>query len=483
MPATPIPASRLYPAQIEGSWLKRYRDLIDDWPAFVDALCRPLPVAVWANPSRISGAGLAELLVEEGLSPEPIPGLANALRLPADLRVGQHWWYCAGLAHAQEVVSQLPALLLDLEPGQRVLDLCAAPGGKTAQIAFALGNRGTLVANDLAYERLKALQGNLDRLGVLNVTTTQVDAVNWPSSSGQFDRILVDAPCTSEGTLRRHPRLLGRLDPADLGRLGSRQRALLRKAVRRCRPGGLVLYSTCTFAPEENELVVAAILDEFAGRVCLRSIAIPGLIVSPGITEWQGERLDPQLARCLRIWPHHNDTGGFFMALLEKDPSLPHEPEPEQAVFTAAGEEEWLAGLTIKYGLPADYWLPYRINRQGRRGLHLMAADHAPPAWPKAAGHGILFHRTNLSPPKPTTAGALILGRSATQFCLELTPKQRDAYLRRETFTPTAAQGAAHPPGQTIVTYRGHPLGVAVLHRSGVIESLFPLHWSGRVAP
>ncbi|QIK36779.1 methyltransferase domain-containing protein [Caldichromatium japonicum] len=474
--------TQLTAARIAGSWLNRYRELIDDWPAFVDSLCCPLPVVIWANPTRISVAELAELLCVEGLEPEPIPGLPNALRLPADLKVGQQWWYCAGLAHAQEVVSQLPAALLDLRPGLRVLDLCAAPGGKTAQLAFALGNRGTVIANDIAYERLKALQGNLDRLGVLNVTTSQCDGVNWPSRSGQFDRILVDAPCASEGTLRRYPRLVERLDPAGLGRLAARQRALLRKAVQRCRPGGLVLYSTCTFAPEENELVVAEVLDEFGGRVWLRPIALPGLIASPGVTEWQGRRLDPQLARCLRLWPHHNDTGGFFMALLEKDPSLSAEPEPELAAIGGEGHEDWLLGLSAKYGLPADYWQGYRVHRQTRRGLHLIAADHAPPAWPKAAGHGIFFHRTQVSPPKPTTGGALVLGCSATQFCLELTAEQRDAYLRRETFAPTASQRLAHPPGQTIVTYRGHPLGVAVLHRSGVIESLFPWHWSGRVA-
>jgi NOL1/NOP2/sun family putative RNA methylase len=469
----------LTPADIAGSPLARYRPLIDDWDAFAAALGRPLPPCIWANPTRISVGELAELLAEQGLQPRPVPGLPAALRLTADTKAGRHWWYCAGLAHAQEEVSQLPAMLMDLAPGQRVLDLCAAPGGKTAQIAFALGNRGTLIANDISNARIKALQGNLDRLGVVNVTTTCYDGANWPTASGQFDRILVDAPCSSEGTVRRNPSVLARLDPANAIRFASRQRALLRKAAQRCRPGGRILYSTCTFAPEENELVIADILAEFGGLLRLLPISIPGLVTAPGVTVWEGRTLSPELTRCLRVWPHHQDTGGFFMAVLEKDASAPADPAPDIARLDATDAAEWLDGLDAKYGLGAGYWGPYRAQRQTRRGIHLMAADHAPPAVPSAASSGLFFHRTNTRPPKPSTGGSMLIGRDATRFRVALERRQRDAYLRRETFDPTPEQLAATPPGQIIVTYRGHVLGVAVLHRSGVIESLFPSRWSG----
>lgn len=196
-------ASLPTPAEIASSPLGRYRSAVDDWDAFAAALCRPLAPCIWANPMRVGVEDLAALLEEEGIATSPISWLPGALRLPQDVRAGQNWWYCAGLAHAQEEVSQLPVRAMDLRPGQRVLDMCAAPGGKTAQIAFALGNRGTLVANDISNHRIKALQGNLDRLGIVNVTTTCSDAANWPASGGQFDRILLDAPCSSEGTVRR----------------------------------------------------------------------------------------------------------------------------------------------------------------------------------------------------------------------------------------------------------------------------------------
>ena len=465
-------------AAIAASHLARYRALIQDWDAFAAALCRPLPGSLWANPTRITAPALAALLSEEGLDTAPVAGLSNALMVPPGVRTGQHWWYCVGLAHAQELVSQIPVTLMDLSPGQRVLDMCAAPGGKTAQIAFALDNRGTLVANDVSFMRLKALQGNLDRLGVVNVTTTCSDAANWPSASGQFDRILVDAPCSSEGTIRRNPSLLQRLELASSERLAPRQRALLRKAVQRCRPGGRILYSTCTFAPEENELVVADILGEFEGMLRLAEVTVPGVRTRPGLTAWGDRRLPPELARCLRFWPQDNDSGGFFIAVLDKRADLAPDPEPKLARPSLDGHADWLEGLASKYGLEPGYWAPYRVHRQTRRGLHLMAADHAPPAVPKAESSGLFFHRTNVRPPKPTTAGALLMGRDAARFHLELTREQRDAYLRRETFAPTAQQMAT-ASGQIMVAYQGHLLGVAILHRSGVIESQFPSRWSG----
>lgn len=463
--------------------LARYRPLLGaDWAVFLEALQRPLAPCLWANPTRIDGADLAALLAAEGITSTPVPWLATtgaALRLPVGVRPGQHWWYCAGLAHAQEAVSQLPVHLLAVRPGQRVLDLCAAPGGKSAQLALALGNRGTLLANDISPERIAALQGNLDRLGIVNCTSTWCDGSNYPAAAGAFDRILVDAPCSSEGTLRRNRSLAARLDSARSAPLQARQRALLRKAVQLCRPGGRIVYSTCTFAPEENELIVAEALAQAAGELRLVAVEVPGLVLSPGLTHWAGRALDPSLARCVRLWPHHNDTGGFFIAVLEKAASAAAVAAATPLTLAAAaGDAEQVAALSAHYGLDSAL-AGCRIQRQTRRGLHLLAADHAPPAAPGAQGSGLFFHRTNCRPPKLTTAGALLLGAQATRQWIDLDQQQRDAYLRRQAQTPTASQIGACRPGQVLVRYLGYPLGVAVLHRSGTLESLFPRRWSG----
>lgn len=459
--------------------MARYRDILDDWPAFLDALARPLPPCIWANPTRIDADALSTLLQEEGLDPRPLPWQENAFRLGAGTKPGTRWWFCAGLAHSQEEVSQIPATLMDLAPGQRVLDMCAAPGGKTAQIAFAMGVRGTLIANDISNERIKALQGNLDRLGVVNVSTTCWDAANWPAAAGQYDRILVDAPCSSEGTLRRKPRIQGGLGPELSLRLASRQRALLRKAVQRCRPGGRIIYSTCTFAPEENELVVASILREYEGRVRLLPSQVPGLVTAPGLTHWQGRALDPSLSRCVRLWPNQNDTGGFFVAVLEKEGQAREASEPTFAELVPEPPGPWSEHLERRFGLDPALWTGFRVHRHTRRGPHLVAADHAPQAAPPVAGSGIFFLRTNMRPPKLTTAGSLLLGRHATRNLLELTVAERDAYLQRRETQPSGPRTSRLEWGRVLVTFHGHVLGLALFHRSGTLESLFPRRWSG----
>ena len=489
-----------------GRYRPLFGDVVDDWDGFIDALLRPLPACIWSNPARIDGAELAALIADEGVDAEPIhwllptllygaanaavgtgedpaPRLGRAFRLPPSFKAGQRWWYCAGLAHAQEEVSQLPVTLLDLRPGQRVLDLCAAPGGKTAQIALALGNRGTLLANDFSPERLSALQGNLDRLGVINCSSTWCDGGNYPAAAGPFDRILVDAPCSSEGTLRRNRGLAFRIGTERNARMAARQRALLRKAVQLCRPGGRIVYSTCTFAPEENELIVAEVLEASAGRLALLPVTMQGLVTSPGVTRWQGRELDASLAHCLRVWPHRNDTGGFFVAVLEKAADAGCVAESANAGMALAQHDgDWMSTLADYYGLPDQLLPQFRLHRQTRRGLHLAAADHAPPAAPAPQASGLFLYRTNLRPPKLTTAGALLLGPHATQNRLDLTATQRDAYLRREELTPPRAQTGNCGPGQVLVRYRGFTLGVAVLHRSGILESLFPRKWSGCAA-
>jgi NOL1/NOP2/sun family putative RNA methylase len=478
--AIPAPPRRGHEPLSEAlAYLARYRDLIDDWPAFAEALRCPLAPCVWVNPDRIEAEALVALLAEEGRSARPFPGLPGALVLEDSLRPGQHWWYCAGLAHAQEAASQLPARLMDLAPGQRVLDLCAAPGGKTAQIAFALGNRGTLIANDFSVARIKALRGNLDRLGVLNVSTTSQDAVNWPGQAGQFDRILLDAPCSNEGTLRRDPELAGRLDLARSARLAVRQRDMLRRAVQCLRPLGRLVYSTCTLAPEENELVVRDVLREQDGRLRLVPVEVPGLVTAPGVTRWAGELLGDELARCVRLWPHHNDTGGFFVAVLEKEADARGEPEPAAAALTPETDPAWIANLAHHYGLPEASWAGLRAYRRTARGLHLVAADHTPAAAPPIDGSGILFLRTNIRSPMLTTAGAMLLAHRITANRIELDAAQREDYLARRAVWPRRVQGEGLRPGQVLVTHRGYGLGVGVYHRSGTLESLFPKRWSG----
>lgn len=466
--------------------ISRYRGLIDDPRAFDEALARPLPTCVWTQPLRVDATRLRTFLEEDGHEPTPLTWVPGAFRIGRPEGVGTRWWYLAGLAHVQEEASQLPVTLLDVRPGHRVLDLCAAPGGKTAQIAVALGGRGTVVANDVSLSRMRSLRDTIDRLGLTNVTVTRCDGGSLPRAAGSFDRVLVDAPCSGEGTLRRPGHAASRFGERVSREYRGRQVAILRKAVQLCRAGGRVVYSTCTFAPEENEAVVDTVLGQEAGRgLRLVEAAVPGLRTVPGVTSWNGERFDPSLERTIRLWPHHNDTGGFFVAVIEKDAD-DEVPEAAPYGFRPVDDDEWRPHLVDRLGIDPARLSAYRLHRRTQRGPHLVAADHAPPARPEPETVGIRFMKTRTLHPKLTTPGATVLGPLATRNVVDLEPGELDAYLaRRPTDLGDGRRAACDGgTGYVLVRHRGHGLGLGLVHAgSSALLSLYPKRWAREARP
>ena len=486
----------------------RYRPLIDDWDAFTDALSRPLPVCVWANPLRVSPHELAECLAAGGLDPRPLSWWPGAFRVAAfahdgEAGPGARFEYIAGLYHVQEEVSLLPPRLLDPRPGERILDLCAAPGGKTAQIAVALGNRGTVVANDRDFGRLTTLRATLDRLGVANVTATRFDGANYPPEAGLFDRVLVDVPCTCEGTSRKSPEVLAQIGPGSSLRVQGVQKALLRKAIQLTRPGGRIVYSTCTYAPEENEEVVAEVMEEHPGVLRLEPVRAPGLRTRPGLTGWEGRIFPAEMERALRIWPHDNDSGGFFIAVLEKTGTTGSEPEEAppvdrqeglEAAPLEAGESRWRTYLEERFGLTAEDFAGLHVYRRNRRLLGVVAADHRPPPRPEPQSVGMPFLYPEMRFPKLTTAGARLVGPRVRRHRVDTSPEQADAYLRRRTFAldPDQQRGL-DGPGFVLVCHGDHPLGLGLAYRVDdprdaesrdglAVESLSPKRWASVAA-
>jgi 16S rRNA C967 or C1407 C5-methylase (RsmB/RsmF family) len=156
-------------------------------------------------------------------------------------------------------------------------------------MAQALGNRGTVVANDVFWERIRPLRSAIDRLGLLNVSVTCHDGTAYPRAAGDFDCVLVDVPCSCEGTSRRFRGMLKRAPTRRIPKRFHKQQLLLEAAIRRCRVGGRIFYSTCTYAPEENEAVVDAVLRKMPGAVRILPTSLPGLKTSPGLTDWGGK--------------------------------------------------------------------------------------------------------------------------------------------------------------------------------------------------
>ena len=234
--------------------------------------------------------------------------------------LGRALEHMLGYYYVQELASMLPVLVLEPAPNEIILDLAAAPGSKTTQIAAAMKNTGTIIANDVSLGRIKILASNTERCGVMNTIITKKEGSaickRFEKEGMQFDRILVDAPCSGEGTLRSSPKTYKMWNPNTIKKLSRVQKHLLESAIEILKPGGEIVYSTCTHAPEENEEVVDYVLKEFK-NIKLEKIELP-IKIRPGITKWQDKTYSKEVKKCARIYPQDNDTEGFFIAKLRK---------------------------------------------------------------------------------------------------------------------------------------------------------------------
>ncbi|WP_458205340.1 RsmB/NOP family class I SAM-dependent RNA methyltransferase [Haladaptatus sp. NG-SE-30] len=295
--------------------LERYEPILDDFEAFLAACERQLPSVVRVNTIKSDRERITRALDAANVEWTPREWNENVLEI--DGSPGNTWPSFHGWTHGQEEVSSIPAFVLDPEPGDRVLDSCAAPGSKTTQLAALMDDEGLVVANDSNLGRLSALRFNTERLGVTCAAVTNQDARNFslkPFDFPTFDAALVDVPCSCEGTIRKNPTALDDWSLDHIEGVAGVQKGILRRAVQATRDGGTVVYSTCTFAPEENE----AVLDHALAREDCRLVPYDiDLEYDPGLTEWQGEEYDESIRQAKRFYPHHNDTGGFFCAKLE----------------------------------------------------------------------------------------------------------------------------------------------------------------------
>ncbi len=368
--------------------IDRYRSVIPDWSRFVEAAERPEPTVLRVRTGRITPDALVGRLEAQGYRLSPLEGMPAFFRIEDEPRpvsfTLEHW---LGLLYVQQASTGVAAPALDPRPGERVLDLCSAPGGKTTHAADLMGDRGALVASDVSEGRIRGLLGNIYRLGHPNILVVAGDGRLFPEGA-RFDRVLVDAPCSGEGTLRRRGGRPPQQSRSFMGYVTRTQEDLLRRAIRLTRPGGTVLYVTCTFAPEENEAVVSRVLADAPVELEPLDLPVPH---APGLTAFDGETFDPRLEGAARVYPHHLDSGGLFLARLRRlDACAADEGgagawSPVPPVFPDDGMEEAEAARLVDDGLEAlDH---FGVDRRVFEGLTWMARGgrlwlHGLPAWP-----------------------------------------------------------------------------------------------------
>ncbi|AGA57607.1 tRNA/rRNA cytosine-C5-methylase [Thermobacillus composti KWC4] len=253
---------------------------------------------------------------------KPVPWAEAGYYYSEEDRPGKHPHYHAGLYYIQEPSAMAPAELLNVQPGHRVLDLCAAPGGKSSQIAAKLKGHGLLVANDNARERTKALARNLELAGVRNAVVLNEEPERLvPVFRAFFDRILVDAPCSGEGMFRKDESMIADWLRHPAAHWTSMQREILRHAAEMLAPGGVLVYSTCTFSPEENEERIAELLAE---RPDFEVVPVPPAHGwAPGRPDWVSlegieHRHVEAVAGTVRLWPHRIEGEGHYAAVLRR---------------------------------------------------------------------------------------------------------------------------------------------------------------------
>lgn len=406
----------------------------DETPAFLRALDAPPALALRLNPKR-PGAEAASAAFIDGPVPWALWG--RYLKPDPDIRPGASVPHAAGAFYLQEASAMASAAVLDARPGERVLDLCAAPGGKSTQIAAAMADRGLLISNDPEPARAKALAGNLERMGAANAVVIsalpRALAGRWP---GRFDAVLVDAPCSGEGMFRRDPAARNEWKGASPAGCAKRQAEILDCAAALVRPGGRLVYSTCTFNDVENEGSVLA----FLGR---HPDFAPEAFDLPGAGASQGGML--------RLMPHRLRGDGHFVAKLRKA-GVPEPPRPKGASRPDRDATTALAMLweeaCPESALPPD--MDYKIL--GDR-LYARPAGCPDTSGLRVIAPGLCLARLGRGRVEPEHALAMAMDPRAARRRAALDPEQARAWLRGEALPRDGEKGWTH------VTCLGLPLG------------------------
>lgn len=288
-----------------------------EYPAFLQSYEKERYQALRVNPLK------ADRDVFEAAAPftlRPVAWEPNGFYYGKEAAPGKHPYHAAGVYYIQEPSAMAPAAYLDAQPGEKILDLCAAPGGKSTQIAAAMRGEGLLISNEIHPARAKILSENIERMGIRNAMVTNESPQSLAKVfEAYFDRIMVDAPCSGEGMFRKNADACDEWSPENVVLCAERQAEILECAASMLRPGGRMVYSTCTFAPEENEGTISQFLAKHPEFEIADVMHYPQM--SSGVAAWTSDP-QPGLERTIRLFPHRVDGEGHYLAVLTKAGSV-----------------------------------------------------------------------------------------------------------------------------------------------------------------
>ncbi len=302
---------------------ERMKNLLDeeDYKTYLEFLKKPTLNFIRCNTLKISPEKLKERLEKNNWKiKQPFKNFPEIMIIENELlpgELGRSLEHLLGFYYVQEIASMLPVLALEPKENEIVLDLCAAPGSKTTQIAAKMKNTGTIIANEVSISRLKILASNTERCGLTNLIITKKEGAalcrRMKKANILFDKILLDAPCSGEGTLRSSPRTYSMWNINTVKIMSGIQKELFESAFEILKPNGILVYSTCTHAPEENEEIVDFALETFKNQIQIEKISLP-IKTRPGIKKWQDKEYLKEVQLACRVYPQDNNTEGFFIA-------------------------------------------------------------------------------------------------------------------------------------------------------------------------
>jgi NOL1/NOP2/sun family putative RNA methylase len=279
---------------------------------FLECCKQPLRKSIRINTIKTSVPKMKSML--KSWHAERVPWCKSGFYVDA-YAIGNAAEHFLGYIYVQEAASMIPPFALGVLPSDTVLDLCAAPGSKTTQMAAMMDNAGVIIANDVIMSRISALRFNLQRCGVFNTVITRMDAKRLRVKD-YFDKVLLDAPCSGIGAIRKNWDIAKMWSKAIIRKLASDQKHMILSAFDALKPGGILVYSTCTLSPEENEGVIDFLLENRHAKVIGFKLDIKR---DELVLEWDGRQFDNSIKDCLRIYPQTNDTEGFFVAKVKRN--------------------------------------------------------------------------------------------------------------------------------------------------------------------